>query len=459
MSWLQERFSLTHREVGKCLWDSFVPEPMREDRELLRRSRLQIRFGWMGSFLGWIYTAFYLGIGHLWGAGIIGCSSLVFSVVPGLLKRTASLHLTGHIYGLILLCCFTGLAAVEGGLRGHALAWLAAVPLSLLLLLELRDALLWAALCLLMTITFGTLELAGHVFPKTYDLKWETVVGFAGFGALLPVILLLGVVFERNRARAVSELQESNQRLRKVNEDKNEFLKIAAHDLKNPLSAISGTAELLMGDDPPTKGELEEATTTILSQTKRMLGIISNVLDVQKIEEGSMNLDLVECAVDQLLERMVRSHSRRASQKRIQLFLQREDDHVPPVRADESAVEHILDNLLSNAIKYSPYDAIVDCVIVTDAHFVHVEVRDHGPGLSEADQRNLFKKFTRLTPQPTGGESSNGLGLWIVRRMALAMGGNVSCHSALGAGSTFDLSLPKWTERSAGNEAAKVATG
>jgi signal transduction histidine kinase len=310
----------------------------------------------------------------------------------------------------------------------------------------------------LVTATFGTLELFGHVFPKTYDLKWEAAVGFAGFGGLVPIMALLGVVFERNRARAFSQLQDamkelsvSNQRLLKANEDKNEFLKIAAHDLKNPLAAISGSAELLTnGDQMPTMNELHEATTTILSQSKRMLGIISNVLDVQRIEEGSIKLASSKFSVERLVEDMVRSYARRAAQKRIQIYLQREDV-IPPVMADESAAEHILDNLLSNAIKYSPFDGIVDCVIIPDNEFVHVEIRDQGPGLTEEDQQKLFKKFARLTPQPTGGESSNGLGLWIVQRMAHAMGGDVSCRSRLGEGSTFDLSLPRWTPGLNGN--------
>jgi signal transduction histidine kinase len=88
---------------------------------------------------------------------------------------------------------------------------------------------------------------------------------------------------------------------------------------------------------------------------------------------------------------------------------------------------------------------VVDCVVEVDDHYVHVQVRDQGPGLSEEDQQHLFEKFARLTPQPTGGESSNGLGLWIVKRMAQAMGGAVTCRSKLGEGSTFELSLPKWT--------------
>lgn len=458
LGWIQERLSLTHREVGRCLGDSCVPLGMRTDRELLRRSRLQIRFGWMGAVLGFGYTVFYVAIGHWYGAEIIALCSLVFSLVPFLLKRTVNLHFTGQLYGLILLCCFTGLALVEGGVHGHALAWMAAVPMSLLLLLELRDALWWALLCLAVTTTFGIMELRGHEFPKTYDLKWETMVSFAGFGALLPVILLLGVVFERNRARAESELKETlrelsetNQVLRKVNEDKNEFLKIAAHDLKNPLAAINGSAELLMEEELPTLLEIQEAASTVLRQSHRMMGIISNLLDVQRIEEGSMLLNQERCALEQILESMVRTYARRAAQKSINIFLQREDN-VPAVRADESAVEHILENLLSNAVKYSPHGTLVDCVISTDGDFVCVEVRDQGPGLSEEDQKNLFKKFSRLTPQPTGGESSNGLGLWIVRRMALAMGGDVLCHSELGAGSTFELRLPRWQ-----NERSKAA--
>lgn len=73
-----------------------------------------------------------------------------------------------------------------------------------------------------------------------------------------------------------------------------------------------------------------------------------------------------------------------------------------------------------------------------------MEIEDEGPGLSEEDQAKLFQKFSRLTPQPTGGESSNGLGLWIVHRMAEVMGGEVSCRSRLGEGSTFSLRLPPW---------------
>ena len=75
---------------------------------------------------------------------------------------------------------------------------------------------------------------------------------------------------------------------------------------------------------------------------------------------------------------------------------------------------------------------------------IHIDVRDEGPGLSEEDQKKLFQKFAKLTPRPTAGENSTGLGLWIVQRMAQAMHGDMKCHSIEGQGCTFSLSLPRW---------------
>jgi signal transduction histidine kinase len=115
-------------------------------------------------------------------------------------------------------------------------------------------------------------------------------------------------------------------------------------------------------------------------------------------------------------------------------------------RADKGATMQILDNLLSNAIKYSPPGSVVNVRLGADATRAWVSVKDSGPGISEADQRKLFQKFTRLSAKPTAGESSNGLGLSIVKRLAEAMSGSVRCESVLGAGATFSLLLPVSSE-------------
>jgi signal transduction histidine kinase len=102
----------------------------------------------------------------------------------------------------------------------------------------------------------------------------------------------------------------------------------------------------------------------------------------------------------------------------------------------------VLDNLVSNAVKYSPAGTTIVISASQADGKVTVAVKDQGPGLSEEDQKKLFQKFTRLTARPTGGESSNGLGLSIVKRLAEAMNGNVGCHSVLGQGATFFVQLP-----------------
>jgi signal transduction histidine kinase len=106
-------------------------------------------------------------------------------------------------------------------------------------------------------------------------------------------------------------------------------------------------------------------------------------------------------------------------------------------------MHQVLDNLISNAIKYSPPMTHIDIRLVQMAETVRCEIQDEGPGLSEKDQQKLFGKFARLTTQPTGGEHSTGLGLFIVKKLVTAMNGKVWCESELGKGATFVVEFPK----------------
>lgn len=233
------------------------------------------------------------------------------------------------------------------------------------------------------------------------------------------------------------ELQETNCHLIRLNQEKNEFLGIAAHDLKNPLQAIQGSAELIEKcfDDFP-KEEVIEFARMISISSQRMFELITTLLDVNAIESGNLKLSLRTVNILPILQRIVNDYQDRAKLKNISVcFAPPEEECIAWV--DENIVCQVLDNLVSNAVKYCLRSKTVWVRMTQIEKGVRCEIQDEGPGLSLADQQKLFSKFTRLTPRPTGGEHSTGLGLFIVKKLVDAMRGKVWCESEVGNGAMF----------------------
>jgi signal transduction histidine kinase len=180
----------------------------------------------------------------------------------------------------------------------------------------------------------------------------------------------------------------------------------------------------------------------IITAAERMRQLITNLLDVNAIEEGQFASRLERYDLGKLVREMVDQNIPAANQKKIGIQTDISDDIF--VRTDRAAAAQILDNLISNALKYSPHNRTVHIRTLTEGNRALVQVRDEGPGISGEDQKRLFQKYSRLSARPTGGESSTGLGLAIAKRLAEALSGGIQCQSALEAGSTFTLSLPLW---------------
>jgi signal transduction histidine kinase len=290
------------------------------------------------------------------------------------------------------------------------------------------------------------LDVAGVNLRPTYDIKWEPLVSAAGYLGFILFMFLLGVIFETGRKRALGKMQEalakletSNAELVRLNNEKNEFLGIAAHDLKNPLAVVIGTAQVLrtLNDEK----QKERLLGNIVGAGGRMLHLVKNLLDANAIEEGRFTSNLERCDLDQLLRDCVENNQSNASRKEI--VLQLETSTPCPALADRNATLQILDNLISNALKYSPHKTTVHLRAEIEAGLAVVRIRDEGPGISGEDLKKMFGKFTRLSARPTGDESSNGLGLSIVKRLTEAMNGTIQCESQLGEGATFILRLPQ----------------
>jgi len=251
-----------------------------------------------------------------------------------------------------------------------------------------------------------------------------------------------------------TELASALSQLEELNREKSELLHIVAHDLKNPMNSIRLVAEMILSQRDLSENERTRYMQMIFDTSDKALHLISNLLSVEAIERGVVLLHTEPSSVGVVLQELVAEHQTQAQEKCITVHQTVPDDVY--VQADRQSLRQVLDNLLSNAIKYSPRGCNV--WLETQTHHTNMQqlaltanstvqwtcisVRDEGPGFTEDDKTRLFGKFARLSAQPTGGESSTGLGLSIVKRFVEAMGGHVWCESEHGQGATFTVALP-----------------
>lgn len=237
-------------------------------------------------------------------------------------------------------------------------------------------------------------------------------------------------------------LEQKNKSLEQLNLEKNEFLGIVSHDLKNPLSSILGFSRWMNTLNSLSKEQIDEFMPNIVSAAERMEELINNLLDVNAIEENRVFANLKPVQIAPVLHRLQEAYISKAKAKAITLNFT-EVDETLKIDADESLLFQVLDNLLSNAIKYSPLDRQIEIGVLTELDNVTFSFADQGPGITEEELPLLFQKFSRLSSKTTAGEHSTGLGLSIVKRLVEIMRGRVWCESQFGQGSTFFVSLPR----------------
>ncbi len=240
--------------------------------------------------------------------------------------------------------------------------------------------------------------------------------------------------------RFAYDYEEIKTRIKKLHEERDEFLSITAHDLKNPIYSISMLGKVLR-DEELEKNEMREFSQDIITISERMLELISNLLDINAIEQGKIKLNFEEFDLKELTVQTIELYRERAQKKKIRLGFRSDDNTM--IYADRSAALQILDNLISNAVKYSPNDKNIYVRLIEKDEYIRIEVEDEGQGLTEDDKEKLFGKFAKLSARPTGDESSSGLGLSIVKRYVDSMNGRVWCESEYGHGANFIVELPK----------------
>ena len=236
----------------------------------------------------------------------------------------------------------------------------------------------------------------------------------------------------------IQEVEAQNKLLQILINQKNEFLGIAAHDLKNPIGAIQGLSELLadvVADEHKRHIKLINKTST------GMLGLINNILDLARIEAGTLELKRNDTDYIGFLTQSIYLNEFAAKNKNIK-FETNFDTLTYPLSIDVDRMEQVLNNLIGNAIKYSFADTTITINVYTKNNSVVTEVADQGQGIPANELKFLFTAFKKASVRPTAGENSHGLGLAIVKRIVEAHGGQVGVTSQEGKGSVFYFALP-----------------
>jgi len=238
------------------------------------------------------------------------------------------------------------------------------------------------------------------------------------------------------------ELAKKNRELDELNKIKNQFLGIAAHDLRNPLGVIIGYSDYILEEnDGNFSEEHVMMLNAILTSSEFMLRLINNLLDVSAIESGNMELELSKTDLISLIKKNVALNNVIAQKKNIQIQFN-DPVQISEILLDIGKIEQVLNNLISNAVKYSFPNTTVQVKISQNDSEVIVSVTDQGQGIPESELGKLFKPFEKTSVQSTAGEKSTGLGLSIVKNLVLGHKGRIWVESKVGEGSTFCFSLP-----------------
>ena len=234
-------------------------------------------------------------------------------------------------------------------------------------------------------------------------------------------------------------------RSRELEAMKVDFVSMAAHELRTPLAAISGYLELLRYRDKEHLGEeSRQYVGQALSSTKELGDLINNLLDVTRIERGTLTLHMEEVDLAASVHQAVQDARFSAQAKRISLSSSGEEKDCKVV-GDAVALREITNNLLSNAIKYSPEGGDIHVTFAKQEGKYVVSVKDTGYGIPKSALPNLFTKFYRVHGGLDSGSTGTGLGLFISKSIAERHGGTISVQSEEGAGSTFTFIIPELT--------------
>lgn len=237
------------------------------------------------------------------------------------------------------------------------------------------------------------------------------------------------------------QLINRNAQLLALNEDKNNLVNILAHDLRSPLNNILGLSGIMATDSKNLDDEQKDYLDKIGITANRMNQMIHKILNPQTLEGNNKEILKEEVDINQLVDDLVSRYIPVATNKDIEIQVKKSHKNLT-LETDHMLLFLVLENLLSNAVKFSPSETVVLLEVNKNDNKIIFEVTDQGPGFTKEDKQLVFQRFQKLSAEPTGNESSTGLGLSIVKKYVKDLGGKVWLESEVDRGSSFFVSLP-----------------
>jgi signal transduction histidine kinase len=291
---------------------------------------------------------------------------------------------------------------------------------------EILTAFLWFVLLIRMLFTQG---------------RVERMVDFI----ILTVMVIFGILLVRSVIKEVQQrekLEELTQKLKEIDKQKDEFVSMAAHELRTPMTAIKGYLSMVMEGDT---GDIPEKARGFLADAnsinERLIRLVNNMLNVNRMEEGRIVYQLEDESLARITQTVFHQFIPEAERKGLKFVLKIPNHIKDTVNVDIDKVDEVIGNFISNAVKYTEEGTIEVAMSQPDINTVKLEVKDTGPGISKEEQQKLFRKFYRVESN-VGKTTGTGLGLYISKMLIEKFGGKIGVESDTGKGCNFWFELP-----------------
>jgi signal transduction histidine kinase/ActR/RegA family two-component response regulator len=415
------------------------------------------------NFVAMVVFGLYHLLGPEWESQpVLGWVELGFgAVTAGLLlylRLTRNLRVSVNL-GLLLTLALLAVLLFSGGVAGTGLFWWFCMPAAAFYLKGSRVGWVWVgASMILLAGAFAASEAGLPWFPYPTPVLRQALASYVVVSLLIYAFEVLRGGYEvillrkgqeisaaarrlaqesEARRNALEELERAREEAERANRAKSEFLSRMSHELRTPLNSVLGFSELLLTDrkEPPTPGQ-REALETIRGSGRHLLGLITEILDLARVESG--RLEVAEEPLDALpvLKECLRTLEPAARERSVSLLLDPPEAAPAHVLGDRVRLRQVLLNLLSNAVKYNREAGQVRVSLHREGDRVAVSVADTGPGMEPEEAERVFEPFERLGADRMGIPGT-GIGLSLSRRLARLMGGDLRVESAPGVGSRF----------------------